>query len=133
MATTSEAPVSAETATHTTIRSSLGDLTVVARGGAVTGLYFPHHWHRPDPAGFGEYQDAGFDDVRRQLDEYLAGERREFDLPADDRRQPVPGTGLAADQADPLRGDRKLRRAGAGAGRRRPRPRRSAPRWAATR
>jgi methylated-DNA-[protein]-cysteine S-methyltransferase len=88
MATTSEVPVSARTATHTTIKSSLGDLTVVARGGAVTGLYFPHHWHRPDPAGFGEYQDAGFDDVRRQLDEYLAGERREFDLPAETAGSP---------------------------------------------
>jgi methylated-DNA-[protein]-cysteine S-methyltransferase len=83
MATTSEAPVSAGTATHTIIRSSLGDLTAVARGGPVTGLYFPHHWHMPDRAGFGQYRDAGFDDVRQQLDAYLAGERREFDLPVD--------------------------------------------------
>jgi methylated-DNA-[protein]-cysteine S-methyltransferase len=81
MARTSEAPVSAGTATHTTIRSGLGDLTVVVRGGAVTGLYFPHHWYLPDRAGFGEYRDDGFGDVRRQLNEYLAGERREFDLP----------------------------------------------------
>jgi methylated-DNA-[protein]-cysteine S-methyltransferase len=83
MATTSEAPVTAGAATHTTIRSSLGDLTLVARDGSVTGLYFPHHWHMPDRSAFGEYRDAGFDDVRRQLDEYLAGERREFDLPVD--------------------------------------------------
>jgi methylated-DNA-[protein]-cysteine S-methyltransferase len=83
MATTSEAPVSAGTATHTTIRTSLGDLTAVARGGPVTGLYFPHHWHMPDRASFGQYRDAGFDDVRRQLDAYLAGERREFDVPVD--------------------------------------------------
>ena len=82
MATTSEAPVLAGAATHTTIQSSLGDLTVVARSGSVTGLYFPHHWHMPDPAIFGQYRDAGFDDVRRQLDEYLAGQRREFDVPA---------------------------------------------------
>jgi methylated-DNA-[protein]-cysteine S-methyltransferase len=81
MATASEAPVSAGIATHTTVRSSLGDLTVVARGGAVTGLYFPHHWYLPDRAALGEYRDAGFDDVRRQLDEYLAGQRRQFDLP----------------------------------------------------
>ena len=83
MATTSEAPVTAGAATHTTIRSSLGDLTLVARDGSVTGLYFPHHWHMPDRSAFGEYRDAGFDDVRRQLEEYLAGERREFDLPVD--------------------------------------------------
>jgi len=81
MATTSEAPVLAGAATHTTIQSNLGDLTVVARGGLVTGLYFPHHWYLPDRSAFGEYGDAGFDDVRRQLDEYLAGQRREFDVP----------------------------------------------------
>jgi methylated-DNA-[protein]-cysteine S-methyltransferase len=81
MATTSEAPVLAGAATHTTIQSSLGDLTVVARGGLVTGLYFPHHWYLPDRSAFGEHGDAGFDDVRRQLDEYLAGQRREFDVP----------------------------------------------------
>lgn len=80
MATTSEA---ARTVTHATIRSSLGDLTAVARDGSVTGLYFPHHWHMPDRAVFGEYHDDGFDDLRRQLDEYLAGERREFDLPVE--------------------------------------------------
>jgi methylated-DNA-[protein]-cysteine S-methyltransferase len=85
MVTMSEVPVSAAAATHTTIQTSLGDLTVVARGGAVTGVYFPHHWHLPDPASFGPYRAAGpgdvFDDVRRQLEEYLAGERREFDVP----------------------------------------------------
>jgi methylated-DNA-[protein]-cysteine S-methyltransferase len=81
MATTSADPVSAGTATHATIRSTLGDLTAVARDGSLTGLYFPHHWHLPDRAGFGQYRDAGFDEVRRQLDEYLAGQRREFDVP----------------------------------------------------
>lgn len=89
MATTSADPVSAGTATHTTIRSSLGDLTAVARDGSVTGLYFPHHWHLPDRAGFGQYRDAGFDEVRRQLDEYLAGERRDFDLPVETAGGPL--------------------------------------------
>jgi methylated-DNA-[protein]-cysteine S-methyltransferase len=89
MATTSEVPVSTGTATHGTIRSSLGDLTVVARGGSVTGLYFPHHWHLPDRASFGQYRDAGFDDVRRQLDEYLAGARRGFDLPVETAGSPL--------------------------------------------
>jgi methylated-DNA-[protein]-cysteine S-methyltransferase len=98
MATTSEATVPggtvqhrtvpAGTATHATIRSGLGDLTVVARGRAVTGLYFPHHWHLPDSSAFGEYRDAGFDDVRRQLDEYLAGSRREFDVPVETAGRP---------------------------------------------
>jgi methylated-DNA-[protein]-cysteine S-methyltransferase len=69
------------TATHTTIASRLGELTVVARDGAVTGLYFPHHWYTPDLASFGARNDAGFNDVREQLAEYLAGHRRRFDLP----------------------------------------------------
>jgi methylated-DNA-[protein]-cysteine S-methyltransferase len=81
MATTSEAPATAGTAAHTTIATALGDLTAVTQGGALTGLYFPHHWHRPDPAAFGPYQDGGLDAVRAQLGEYLAGQRREFDLP----------------------------------------------------
>jgi methylated-DNA-[protein]-cysteine S-methyltransferase len=89
MATTSEVPVFTGTSTHATIRSSLGDLTVVARGGSVTGLYFPHHWHLPDPASFGQYRDAGFDDVRRQLDEYLAGARLKFDVPAETAGSPL--------------------------------------------
>ena len=84
METMNEVPVSAATVTHTTIESSLGELTVVARGEAVAGIYFPHHWHLPDQASFGEYRDSApgdvFDDVRRQLDEYLAGERRDFSL-----------------------------------------------------
>jgi methylated-DNA-[protein]-cysteine S-methyltransferase len=83
MATMSEAPVSAATA-HTTVKTGLGELTVVARDGVVTGIYFPHHWHLPDPASFGQYRPAEpgdvFDDVRGQLAEYLAGERRDFDL-----------------------------------------------------
>jgi methylated-DNA-[protein]-cysteine S-methyltransferase len=80
---TSEAATAAATTTHATVRSSLGDLTVVGRGGSVTGLYFPHHWYLPDRSVFGEYRDTDFDDVRGQLDEYLAGQRREFDLRVD--------------------------------------------------
>ena len=87
METMSEMPVDAATAVHTTIESSLGELTVVARDGVVTGVFFPHHWHLPDRAGFGAYRDSEpgdvFDEVRRQLGEYLAGERRDFDLPVE--------------------------------------------------
>lgn len=76
-----QAPVSTATAAHTTIASRLGDLTVAARDGAVTGLYFPHHWYMPDLASLGERSDVGFDDVREQLGDYLAGARRRFDVP----------------------------------------------------
>jgi methylated-DNA-[protein]-cysteine S-methyltransferase len=83
MTAMSQAPVSAGAAAHTTIQSSLGDLTVVTRGAAVTGLYFPHHWHRPDRGGFGQYREAGFDEIRKQLGEYLSGQRRDFDVPVE--------------------------------------------------
>ena len=32
---------------HSVIDSPLGELTVVADGDALTGVYFRHHWHRP--------------------------------------------------------------------------------------
>jgi methylated-DNA-[protein]-cysteine S-methyltransferase len=67
--------------THTTIACTLGDLTVVARGGAVVGLYFPGHWHRPDPSSFGVRSDVGFGALREQVGEYLAGDRQEFEVP----------------------------------------------------
>jgi methylated-DNA-[protein]-cysteine S-methyltransferase len=89
MTAMSEAPVSAGAAAHTTIKSSLGDLTVVARDGAVTGLYFPHHWHQPDRGGFGPYGEAGFAEISRQLGEYLAGRRRDFDVPVEVAGSPV--------------------------------------------
>ena len=71
--------------THTVAGSPLGDLTLVATGGSLTGLYFPHHWYRPDPASFGTRDDTGFGDVTRQLGEYFASQREDFDLPVDPR------------------------------------------------
>lgn len=73
------------TAEHTVHRTPLGDLTIVRDAGRLVGLYFPHHWYRPDQASFGRKSDRGFDDARRQLDEYLAGARTTFDLPLDAR------------------------------------------------
>jgi methylated-DNA-[protein]-cysteine S-methyltransferase len=67
-------------AAHTTIASTLGDLTVVARDGAVVGVYFPGRWNMPDRASFGPRSDVGFDALRDQIGEYLAGDRREFDV-----------------------------------------------------
>jgi methylated-DNA-[protein]-cysteine S-methyltransferase len=66
---------------HTILATRLGDLTVVRNTEAVVGLYFPHHWYMPGPDTFGPRTDEGFDEVARQLQEYLAGVRREFDLP----------------------------------------------------
>ena len=73
------------TRTHTTFASPVGQLTLVADAGRLTGLYFPHHWYMPDPATFGTRSDHEFGEAKRQLAEYFAGERDRFDLPVDAR------------------------------------------------
>jgi methylated-DNA-[protein]-cysteine S-methyltransferase len=80
MMTATEASASTAAVRHTTIPSELGDLTVVARGTTVTGLYFAHHWYRPDPTSFGPSSDVGFEDVADQINEYLAGGRQDFEI-----------------------------------------------------
>jgi methylated-DNA-[protein]-cysteine S-methyltransferase len=69
------------TRTHTTIDTPIGELTLVAQEGALVGLYYPGHWTRPDPAGFGERSDRGFEEAERQLGEYFAAQRTTFALP----------------------------------------------------
>jgi methylated-DNA-[protein]-cysteine S-methyltransferase len=68
------------TTSHTIIDTQIGDLTLVAAGGALTGVYYPGHWTNPDRTAFGPRCDDGFDEPERQLGEYLAGERTEFEL-----------------------------------------------------
>jgi methylated-DNA-[protein]-cysteine S-methyltransferase len=73
------------TTRHAVIGLPIGPLTIVRDDDGITGVYFPHHWTRPDPATFGPEVDAaddhGFDAVASQLAEYFAGQRREFELP----------------------------------------------------
>lgn len=66
---------------HSVIVTELGELTVVRDQDGLRGLYFPHHWYRPAQATFGPRRDDGFDELAHQLQEYLAGQRRDFDLP----------------------------------------------------
>jgi methylated-DNA-[protein]-cysteine S-methyltransferase len=68
------------TATHTTIDSPFGELTLVAEDGVLSGLYFPGHWYMPDPDVFGVQSEQGFERAQLQLAEYFAGERTSFDL-----------------------------------------------------
>jgi methylated-DNA-[protein]-cysteine S-methyltransferase len=68
------------TATHTTIDSPLGELTLVASDAVLSGLYFPGHWYMPAPEVFGARSGHGFERAERQLGEYFAGERTEFEL-----------------------------------------------------
>ena len=70
---------------YAVIDSPLGDLTLVADGNALIGLYFRHHWYRPAADTFGPPVDARSDHLlavaQEQLTDYLAGERTEFELP----------------------------------------------------
>lgn len=70
--------------THAVVDSPVGPLTLVAAGGALTGLYMSLQRHLPAPGAFGE-PDAGqegelFAEASSQLGQYFAGERTEFDL-----------------------------------------------------
>jgi methylated-DNA-[protein]-cysteine S-methyltransferase len=73
------------TTRHTVIDSPLGELTLVANGDALTGVYFRHHWHPPTADDLGHYVEATADELfgraKEQFDEYLAGKRTQFDLP----------------------------------------------------
>jgi methylated-DNA-[protein]-cysteine S-methyltransferase len=77
------------TTRHAVLTTPLGELTAVVEDGpdgrALVGLYFPGHWTLPDPAGFGPRVPSGSDEIferlQGELDEYLAGERRDFDIP----------------------------------------------------
>jgi methylated-DNA-[protein]-cysteine S-methyltransferase len=67
--------------THKIIDTRVGRLTVVAERGVLSGVYFPGHWTKPEPTRFGEPSELGFDEIERQLTDYLAGDRTTFDLP----------------------------------------------------
>ena len=64
---------------YTTMASPVGELLLTAAEGKLTGLYMPVEVHGP-PTGIVR-DDAAFAATRRQLEEYFARERREFDLP----------------------------------------------------
>ena len=58
---------------HTILATPIGDLTVVRDDAGITGVYFPHHWTRPDRTAFGPRVESGFEDVAGQLADYFAG------------------------------------------------------------
>jgi methylated-DNA-[protein]-cysteine S-methyltransferase len=95
---------------HTVLPSPLGRLTAVAEepvrtegadrareigavtggGGVLTGVYFEGHVRGPSLAALGPRDDdrPEFAALRRQLDEYFAGDRTGFDLPLAPRGEP---------------------------------------------
>lgn len=66
---------------HTTVDSPVGPLTLVARGGVLSGLYMTEQRHRPADDTFGPEDPSPFEDVTKQLAEYFDGARTSFDLP----------------------------------------------------
>jgi len=68
-------------ASHTIIDSPVGELTLVAHDGVLSGLYFAEHVRRPDPITFGQRVGTGFEAVIEQLGEYFRGDRTRFELP----------------------------------------------------
>lgn len=66
---------------HAMVGSPVGTLTLVAVDGALTGLFMDLQRHRPLEEMFGEPDPTPFPEVIRQLDEYFAGARTEFDVP----------------------------------------------------
>src|SRR4051812_11650985 len=77
--------------------SPLGELTLIAEDGALSGIYFPRHRYGPAVGGPEAYGEPGvveaevveagilevgiFEVAGRQLAEYFDGSRTEFDLP----------------------------------------------------
>ena len=51
------------TARHVVIESPVGELTVVADGDALTGVYFPQHWHPPTADALGGRVEPAADEL----------------------------------------------------------------------
>ena len=70
---------------HAVVETTLGPITIVATGKAITGLYFARHIRRPDGETLGPRVHTSEDqllmEAGRQLIEYLDRSRRTFDLP----------------------------------------------------
>ncbi len=80
---------------HAMVDTELGELTLVARGDALAGVYFEGHWHPPAAGTTGRAVDASGDALlaraRDQIAEYLAGERESFDIPMSASGDPLQG------------------------------------------
>jgi methylated-DNA-[protein]-cysteine S-methyltransferase len=73
------------TVLYTLIASPLGELVATRDEFGITGLYLPTGKNVVRPDDDWTRDDDAFDDLRVQLNEYFAGNRREFDLPLNAR------------------------------------------------
>ncbi|MEU8226680.1 methylated-DNA--[protein]-cysteine S-methyltransferase [Kribbella sp. NPDC048915] len=68
--------------TYAVVDSPLGPLTLVGNdAGELIGLYLDGQRYRPEPARFGDRDDAALPAVAEQLDEYFHHSRTTFDVP----------------------------------------------------
>jgi methylated-DNA-[protein]-cysteine S-methyltransferase len=100
--------------THSVIDSAVGPLTLVAREGAIVGLYMDRQRHRPAHDTLGELGSRGceaepFKSAADQLGAYFAGTLRHFTLPLAPRGSPLPAAGLGRPSGYSLRAYRVLR------------------------
>lgn len=83
-APTTPAPV-APPRRHAVVSTAVGELTLVAEGDDLVGVYFAEHHPAPDRDGFGAPVDPAGDAVlataAQQLGDYVGGRRDAFDLP----------------------------------------------------
>lgn len=70
---------------HAVVPTEVGDLTLIADGDALLGVYFPDHRPAPAANGFGAGVDPAGDPVLEeaaaQVVDYVSGRRTSFDLP----------------------------------------------------
>ena len=59
----------------------IGELLLAGEAGALTMIGFPKGSMRRDPEADWIFNEQPFEEVRRQLGEYFAGDRKDFDLP----------------------------------------------------
>jgi methylated-DNA-[protein]-cysteine S-methyltransferase len=66
---------------YSVMKSPIGDLVLISNGEALTGLVM--NMHKDEVAGSQDWKrdDRLLAPVRKQLEEYFAGERMEFDVP----------------------------------------------------
>jgi methylated-DNA-[protein]-cysteine S-methyltransferase len=68
----------------TRFESALGPMTLAATDQGLAGVWFDDQRHRPDDAGWPEQPDHPvLREAVRQIRQYMAGERHDFDLPLD--------------------------------------------------
>ncbi len=70
---------------HALVDTALGPVTIVAKNDVISRVFFRHHVHPSEQGGVGPEVSVENDPLlasaATQLHEYLAGIRREFDLP----------------------------------------------------